>query len=134
MTNQMFANQLKRDEKLTNFLCVDAQRVRIDLEAWIREELTQSIQTCSIRLEVEVDGPLKDAIENTLYRLRHIDDYDFTEASNKSKQADEDVTSGEADNAFHGYELLMLAHSDLFRIGRELLDIRYQLVLQPHKH
>ena len=126
-TNQMIANQIKRDEQLTNFLCVDAQHVRTDLEAWIREELTQSIQTCSIRLEVEVDGPLKDAIGNTLHRLRRIDDYEFTEASNKSKQADEDVASDEADNAFHGYELLMQAHSDLVRIGRELLDIRYQL-------
>ena len=123
----MIANQIRRDEQLTTFLCVDAQRVRADLETWIREELIQSIQTCAVLLEVEVDGPLKGAIEKTLKRLRHIEDYEVEVAVEKSKEAEDDFRSGDADNAFSGYESLMQAQSDLFRIGRELLDIRDHL-------
>lgn len=128
MTNQMFANQMNRDEQLIAFLCVDAQRVRADLETWIREELIQSIQTCSVIMEVEPNGPLKDAIEKTLNRLQHIQGYEFGVASDKSKRAEEELREGEADNAFHGYEWTIRAQSDLFRIGRELLDIRERLI------
>lgn len=123
----MIDNQIRRDDRLTNFLCVDVQHIRTDLEAWIQEELIQSIQTCSVMLEVEPDGPVKEAIAKTLARLRHIDAYEFKAASDKSKKADEDVSSDEADNVFHGYDWLMQAQSDLVRIGRELLDIRNQL-------
>ena len=128
MTNQMIANQINRDEQLTNFLCVDAQRIRADLETWIREELIQSMHMCSVMLEVETDGLLKDCVESALNRLRHIEQYEIGMASGRSKRAEEEFRSGEADNAFDGYELVMRAQSDLVRIARELLDIRDRLI------
>ena len=128
MTSNLIANQIKRDDQLTSFLCGDARHIRVDLEAWIREELIQSIQTCSTRLETEADGPLKAAIGKTLDRLRHIDDYEFPAARDRSEKTNEDVESGEADNVFDGYEMLMQGQTDLVRIGRELLDIRYDLI------
>ena len=122
------ANQIRRDDQLTSFLCGDARHIRVDLEAWIRDELIQSIQTCSIRLESEIDGPLKEAIGNTLSRLRHIDDNEFPAALDRSEKTNEDVESGEADNVFDGYEMLIQGQTDLLRIGRELLSIRYDLI------
>ena len=127
MTSNLIANQINRDDQLTSFLCGDVRHIRVDLEAWIRDELNQSIQACNVRLEHEVDGPLKEAIAKTLNRLRHIDDFEFSRALDRSKKTNEDIESGEADNVFDGYDSLIMAQSDLLRIGRELLDIRNHL-------
>ena len=128
MTSNLIANQINRDDQLTSFLCGDVRHIRIDLETWIRDELNQSMQSCSVRLEYETDGPLKDAIAETLGRLRHIEDVEFSRALDRSRRANDDVEAGEGDNVFDGYDSLITAQSDLLRIGRELLEIRYSLV------
>lgn len=127
MTSNLIPNQIKRDDQLTSVLCVNTGHTRGDLEAWIQEELIESIQVCSIRLEIEVDGPFRGAVENALQRLRRINTYELPEALNRSKKTTEDVGSGEPDNVFEGYDWLVQSLSDLIRIGREVLEIRNQL-------
>ena len=128
MIGTLIANHIKRDDQLASSLGVDARHFRHDLQAWIQEELTELIQAFGIRLETEPNGPLKDAVQQTVDRLRQINLRELPAAVQKSEKSIADVADGGADNVYHGYELLLQGLSDLIRIGRDLLDIREQLI------
>ena len=71
---------------------------------------------------------MKDAVQQTVDRLRQINLRELPAAVQKSEKSIAGVADGEADNVYHGYELLLQGLSDLIRIGCELLEIREHLV------
>ena len=128
MIGTLISNHIKRDDQLTLSLGSNARNFRYDLQEWIHEEVTELIQTFSVRLGTEPDGPLKIAIQETADRLHQINSREFTAAVERSNKSINDVLAGDPDNVYHGYELLLLGLSDLTRIGRELLEIREYLI------